>query len=152
MVNSRNSGRASSGALGRGRSRHAKGSGALSSVVPDLSSYHRLDEATAHAVKDVDAGLQVGGPALSPGVDEWLVPFADFVAARALTDHECPAGTDRSERLRRQQRGMDVGHRSDPTRHSKRAVSSEVSRPRSGTVAATATPSASAIPPPRTHQ
>jgi len=50
----------------------------------DEDAYHRLYEATAHAVKDVDASLQVGGPAISPGSDEWLVPFAEFVAARSV--------------------------------------------------------------------
>jgi len=39
---------------------------------------------TAHAVKEVDAALQVGGPAISPGADEWLPRFADFVAARSV--------------------------------------------------------------------
>ncbi|MFY1698157.1 GH39 family glycosyl hydrolase [Solwaraspora sp. WMMA2101] len=51
----------------------------------DQAAYHRLYEVTAHAVKDVDAGLQVGGPAISPGADEWLVPFAEYV-----TDREVP--------------------------------------------------------------
>ncbi|WP_052744780.1 hypothetical protein [Micromonospora sp. HK10] len=44
----------------------------------------RLYEVTAHAVKEVDAALQVGGPALSPGADDWLPRFADFVAARSV--------------------------------------------------------------------
>ena len=48
----------------------------------DQAAYHRLYEVTARAVKDVDASLQVGGPVLSPGSDEWWAPFADFVAAR----------------------------------------------------------------------
>ena len=48
----------------------------------DQAAYFRLYEATARAVKDVDASLQVGGPVLSPGSDEWWAPFADFVAAR----------------------------------------------------------------------
>ncbi|MEO3747678.1 xylan 1,4-beta-xylosidase [Plantactinospora sp. B5E13] len=48
----------------------------------DEAAYHRLYELTAHAIKDVDAGLQVGGPAISPGADEWLPRFADFVASR----------------------------------------------------------------------
>lgn len=47
----------------------------------DRDAYHRLYEVTAHAVKEVDAGLQVGGPAISPGADDWLEPFADFVTA-----------------------------------------------------------------------
>lgn len=50
----------------------------------DQDAYHRLYEVSAHAVKDVDASLQVGGPALSPGSDEWLVPFAEFAAARSV--------------------------------------------------------------------
>ncbi|MCZ7436802.1 xylan 1,4-beta-xylosidase [Micromonospora sp. WMMC241] len=48
----------------------------------DQAAYHRLYEVSAHAVKDVDAALQVGGPALSPGADEWWEPFAEFVADR----------------------------------------------------------------------
>jgi xylan 1,4-beta-xylosidase len=50
----------------------------------DQDAYHRLYEVTAHAVKDVDASLQVGGPAISPGADEWLEPFAEFAAARSV--------------------------------------------------------------------
>jgi len=50
----------------------------------DRQAYHRLYEVTAHAVKEVDAGLQVGGPALSPGADDWLVPFAEFAAERGV--------------------------------------------------------------------
>jgi xylan 1,4-beta-xylosidase len=50
----------------------------------DRDAYHRLFEVTAHAVKEVDAGLQVGGPALSPGSDDWLLPFAEFVTDRSV--------------------------------------------------------------------
>ncbi|MEU7915405.1 GH39 family glycosyl hydrolase [Microbispora bryophytorum] len=50
----------------------------------DEAAYHRLYELTANAVKDVDASLQVGGPAISPGSDEWLVRFADFVVERSV--------------------------------------------------------------------
>jgi len=50
----------------------------------DQAAYHRLYEITAHAVKDVDADLQVGGPAISPGADEWLVPFAEYVTDRGV--------------------------------------------------------------------
>jgi xylan 1,4-beta-xylosidase len=44
----------------------------------DQEAYHRLYEVTANAVKEVDASLQVGGPAISPGADEWLDRFAGF--------------------------------------------------------------------------
>ncbi|MEV5321983.1 xylan 1,4-beta-xylosidase [Streptomyces sp. NPDC052687] len=44
----------------------------------DEAAYHRLYEVTAHAVKEVDASLQVGGPAISPGADDWLDRFAEF--------------------------------------------------------------------------
>jgi xylan 1,4-beta-xylosidase len=50
----------------------------------DRDAYHRLYEVTANAVKEVDADLQVGGPAISPGADEWLMPFAEFVTARSV--------------------------------------------------------------------
>lgn len=50
----------------------------------DQAEYHRLYEVTAHAVKEVDASLQVGGPAISPGSDEWWAPFAEFVTAREV--------------------------------------------------------------------
>jgi xylan 1,4-beta-xylosidase len=50
----------------------------------DEAAYHRLYEVSAHAVKDVDASLQVGGPALSPGADDWLPRFAEFTAARSV--------------------------------------------------------------------
>ncbi|WP_129668368.1 GH39 family glycosyl hydrolase [Phytoactinopolyspora endophytica] len=46
------------------------------------NEYHRLYEVTAKAVKDVDAELQVGGPAISPGSDDWWEPFAEFVTAK----------------------------------------------------------------------
>ncbi|GAA4429006.1 cellulase family glycosylhydrolase [Georgenia halophila] len=48
----------------------------------DQFAYHRLYEASAYAVKDVDAELQVGGPSLSPGADDWWAPFAEFVTSR----------------------------------------------------------------------
>ncbi|MER5715419.1 xylan 1,4-beta-xylosidase [Streptomyces sp. NPDC002132] len=48
----------------------------------DEAAYHRLYEVTAHAVKEVDASLQVGGPAISPGADDWLLRFAEFTERR----------------------------------------------------------------------
>lgn len=45
-------------------------------------AYFRLYEVTAAAVKEVDAELQVGGPAISPGADDWWAPFAEFVERR----------------------------------------------------------------------
>lgn len=51
----------------------------------DQDAYHRLYEVTAAAVKDVDASLTVGGPAISPGADDgWLTRFAAFVADRSV--------------------------------------------------------------------
>jgi xylan 1,4-beta-xylosidase len=50
----------------------------------DEQAYHRLYEVTAHAVKEVDAELQVGGPAISPGADEWLERFAEFAERREV--------------------------------------------------------------------
>ncbi|MFC0527878.1 GH39 family glycosyl hydrolase [Phytohabitans kaempferiae] len=50
----------------------------------DQDAYHRLYELTAHTVKEVDAGLQVGGPALAPSAGDWLIRFADFVTARSV--------------------------------------------------------------------
>jgi xylan 1,4-beta-xylosidase len=47
----------------------------------DADAYHRLYEITAKTIKEVDAELLVGGPAISPGNDEWLEKFADFVVA-----------------------------------------------------------------------
>ncbi|MFD2797635.1 xylan 1,4-beta-xylosidase [Promicromonospora vindobonensis] len=48
----------------------------------DRAAYFRLYEVTAAAVKDVDPSLQVGGPVLSPGADDWWEPFAEFVTSR----------------------------------------------------------------------
>ena len=50
----------------------------------DQDAYLRLYEVSAHAVKEVDAALQVGGPALSPGADQWWAPFAEFVEGRSV--------------------------------------------------------------------
>ncbi|MEU4387168.1 xylan 1,4-beta-xylosidase [Promicromonospora sp. NPDC023805] len=52
----------------------------------DQAAYFRLYETSVRAVKDVDAELQVGGPAISPGADDWWEPFAEFVTA-----HDLPA-------------------------------------------------------------
>jgi xylan 1,4-beta-xylosidase len=48
----------------------------------DQEAYHRLYEVTALAIKEVDSSLQVGGPAISPGADEFLDRFASFVLSR----------------------------------------------------------------------
>jgi xylan 1,4-beta-xylosidase len=50
----------------------------------DETAYHRLYEVTAHAVKEVDAELRVGGPAISPASDEWLDRFAAFAEHREV--------------------------------------------------------------------
>lgn len=50
----------------------------------DEDAYHRLYEVTALAVKEVDADIAVGGPAVSPGADDWLRRFADVVERRGL--------------------------------------------------------------------
>lgn len=50
----------------------------------DQETYHQFYEATAHAVKEVDASLSVGGPALSPRNDGWLERFAEFAADREV--------------------------------------------------------------------
>ena len=52
----------------------------------DQEAYHRLYEVTAQTVKEVDAGLTVGGPALAPGPtgDDFLMRFADFVTAHSV--------------------------------------------------------------------
>lgn len=50
----------------------------------DQDAYHRLYQVTAGTLKEVDASLQVGGPAISPGADDWLVRFADFVDAGSV--------------------------------------------------------------------
>ncbi|SDT26401.1 GH39 family glycosyl hydrolase [Actinoplanes derwentensis] len=50
----------------------------------DAGAYHRLYQVTASTIKEVDAELQVGGPAISPGSDEWLETFAEFVISRGV--------------------------------------------------------------------
>jgi len=53
----------------------------------DQAAYFELYAATARAIKEVDAEIQVGGPALSPGptVADWWGPFAEYV-----TRHDVP--------------------------------------------------------------
>ncbi len=50
----------------------------------DEAAYHRLYEVTANTVKDIDASLQIGGPAISPGSDEWMDRFVEFVIAKSV--------------------------------------------------------------------
>ncbi|GIG26726.1 GH39 family glycosyl hydrolase [Cellulomonas denverensis] len=45
----------------------------------DEDAYHRLYAVTARAVKDIDPQIAVGGPAVSPGADDWLPRFAEYV-------------------------------------------------------------------------
>ncbi|MDG4863564.1 xylan 1,4-beta-xylosidase [Streptomyces sp. T-3] len=48
----------------------------------DETAYHRLYEVSARTIKEIDASLQVGGPAISPGSDDWIGRFAEFAEAR----------------------------------------------------------------------
>lgn len=50
----------------------------------DRDAYHKLYEVTATTIKEIDAELQVGGPALAPDWGDWLVRFADFVTDRSI--------------------------------------------------------------------
>lgn len=52
----------------------------------DMAEYFRLFEKTFHAVKAVDSGFQVGGPAVCGGTDEiWIQKFMEFCRERKLT-------------------------------------------------------------------
>lgn len=44
----------------------------------DMQEYFKLYKVTANAVKEVDARLQVGGPAICGGADHWITEFLDF--------------------------------------------------------------------------
>ena len=44
----------------------------------DMAEYFKLYKVTAHAIKEVDSGLKVGGPAICGGADHWLTAFLDF--------------------------------------------------------------------------
>ena len=44
----------------------------------DKQEYFTLYKITANAVKSVHPGLQVGGPAICGGADEWIVEFLEF--------------------------------------------------------------------------
>lgn len=44
----------------------------------DMQEYFRLYKVTANAVKEVDARLKVGGPAICGGADHWITEFLDF--------------------------------------------------------------------------
>nr|WP_255524693.1 xylan 1,4-beta-xylosidase [Alicyclobacillus sp. SO9] len=46
--------------------------------------YFRLYEVTAHAVKAVHGELQVGGPAICGGADEWIEAFLKFCSDRQV--------------------------------------------------------------------
>ena len=47
----------------------------------DQQEYFKLYDITSRAVKEVDASLQVGGPAVSPGADPWYAAFGEYVLA-----------------------------------------------------------------------
>jgi xylan 1,4-beta-xylosidase len=44
----------------------------------DKEEYFKLYKVTAAAVKEVDGRLQVGGPAICGGADQWIADFLDF--------------------------------------------------------------------------
>ncbi|KIP21918.1 Beta-xylosidase [Anoxybacillus ayderensis] len=50
----------------------------------DKQEYFKLYEVTARAVKSVDPHLQVGGPAICGGSDEWITDFLHFCAERGV--------------------------------------------------------------------
>jgi xylan 1,4-beta-xylosidase len=50
----------------------------------DQAAYFRLYEVTVRAVKAIDQGIQVGGPAICGGQDHWIDEFLDFVKGRGL--------------------------------------------------------------------
>lgn len=50
----------------------------------DQAAYFRLYETTVKAVKAVDPGLRVGGPAICGGSDHWIEEFLSFVRLNQL--------------------------------------------------------------------
>jgi xylan 1,4-beta-xylosidase len=50
----------------------------------DQAAYFRLYETTALAIKAVDPGFRVGGPAICGGSDHWIDDFLAFVKERGL--------------------------------------------------------------------
>lgn len=44
----------------------------------DKEEYFKLYQVTAHAIKSVNPDIQVGGPAICGGSDEWIVDFLQF--------------------------------------------------------------------------
>jgi xylan 1,4-beta-xylosidase len=50
----------------------------------DQGAYFKLYEATAKAVKSVDEGIRVGGPAICGGSDHWIEDFLSFVKEKGL--------------------------------------------------------------------
>ncbi|MCL2316779.1 MAG: xylan 1,4-beta-xylosidase [Actinomycetia bacterium] len=63
----------------------------------DQATYFRLYDATARAVKAVDAALTVGGPATAPDAPEWVRAFgehvlADDVPCDIITTHAYASG------------------------------------------------------------
>lgn len=64
----------------------------------DQQEYFKLYKVTANAIKSIDPNLQVGGPAICGGADEWIVKFlafcekekvpVDFVSRHAYTSKQ----------------------------------------------------------------
>ncbi|MDR1824493.1 MAG: hypothetical protein LBR27_04075 [Bifidobacteriaceae bacterium] len=50
----------------------------------DMAAYFKLYATSVQAIKEVDAELQVGGPAVAPRAGEWYEKFAAFVTDQGL--------------------------------------------------------------------
>jgi Beta-xylosidase len=50
----------------------------------DQRAYFRLYEASVRAIKALDPGIRVGGPAICGGADQWIDDFLGFVKERGL--------------------------------------------------------------------
>lgn len=50
----------------------------------DKQAYFKLYETSVKAIKAVDEGIEVGGPAICGGNDQWIDDFLDYVSERKL--------------------------------------------------------------------